>query len=124
PTIGWYDHKKLTCGCGFRQRYANRDLSLEVSTDKFESLYNEDVDLLIVMCPNCHLQFDRYEKVIQNQTNHKKHMAVLNIAQLVALYMGADPYKVLGIQTHTIRVEPLLDKLGIEYDDREDKIHD
>ena len=76
------------------------------------------------MCPNCHLQFDRYEKVIQNQTNHKKHMAVLNIAQLVALYMGADPYKVLGIQTHTIRVEPLLDKLGIEYDDREDKIHD
>ncbi|OED30900.1 ferredoxin:CoB-CoM heterodisulfide reductase subunit HdrB [Methanosphaera sp. WGK6] len=123
PTIGWYDHKKLTCGGGFRQRYANRELSLEASTDKFESLYKEGVDLLLVMCPNCHLQFDRYEQVIQEQTGHKQYMAVLNIAQLVALYMGADPYKVLGIQTHTVNVEPLLDKLGIEYES-EDNLHE
>ncbi|WP_455646104.1 ferredoxin:CoB-CoM heterodisulfide reductase subunit HdrB [Methanosphaera sp.] len=123
PTIGWYDHKKLTCGGGFRQRYANRELSLEASTDKFESLYNEGVDLLLVMCPNCHLQFDRYEQVIQKQTGHEQYMAVLNIAQLVALYMGADPYKVLGIQTHTVNVEPLLDKLGIKYES-EDNLHE
>lgn len=124
PTIGWYDHKKLTCGGGFRQRYANRELSLEASTDKFESLYKEDVDVLLVMCPNCHLQFDRYEQVIQNHTHHKKYMAVLNIAQLIALYMGADPYKIVGIQTHTVNVEPILDKVGIEYDSREDYLHD
>lgn len=124
PTIGWYDHKKLTCGGGFRQRYANRELSLEASTDKFESLYKEDVDLLLVMCPNCHLQFDRYEQVIQNHTHHKKYMAVLNIAQLIALYMGADPYKIVGIQTHTVNVEPILDKVGIEYDSKEDYLHD
>lgn len=124
PTIGWYDHKRLTCGCGFRQRYANRELSLEASTDKFESLYKEDVDLLLVMCPNCHLQFDRYEQVIQNKTQHKKHMVVLNIAQLVALYMGGNPYEILGIQTHTVKVEPILDKLGIEYDCREDSLHE
>lgn len=124
PTIGWYDHKTLTCGCGFRQRYANRDLSLEASEDKFESLYKEEVDLLITMCPNCHLQFDRYEKVMQEKTGHKHYMAVLNIAQLVALYMGADPYKVLGIQTHSVNVEPLLDKLKITYNKQEDYLHD
>ncbi|WP_308575412.1 ferredoxin:CoB-CoM heterodisulfide reductase subunit HdrB [uncultured Methanosphaera sp.] len=122
-TIGWYNHKTLTCGCGFRQRYANRDLSLEVSEDKFESLYEEGVDILVVMCPNCHLQFDRYENVIQKQTGHKHHMAVLNIAQLVALYMGADPYKILGIQTHTTNVEPILDKLKIPYNPEEDYLH-
>ncbi|MCD7781559.1 MAG: CoB--CoM heterodisulfide reductase iron-sulfur subunit B family protein [Methanosphaera sp.] len=119
-TIGWYDHKKLTCGCGFRQRYANRELSLETSKDKLESLYNEDADLLLVICPNCHLQFDRYEKVIQDETKHEKYMPVLNIAQFVALYMGADPYKTIGIQTHTVNVEPLLDKLGIEYEGVDD----
>lgn len=124
PTIGWYDHKRLTCGCGFRQRYANRELSLEASTDKFESLYKEDVDVLLVMCPNCHLQFDRYERVIQQHTGHKKHMVILNIAQLIALYMGAHPYKTVGIQTHTTNVEPILDKLGIEYDSGEDSLHD
>lgn len=43
-------------------------------------------------------------------------MVILNIAQLIALYMGAHPYKTVGIQTHTTNVEPILDKLGIEYD--------
>jgi heterodisulfide reductase subunit B len=47
----------------------------------------------------------------------------MNIAQLLALYMGADVYDVLGIQTHTVRVEPLLDKLNVEYDSEGDKLH-
>jgi len=37
--------------------------------------------------------------------------------------MGADPYKVLGIQTHTVNVEPLLEKLGIDYNPEEDTLH-
>ncbi len=118
-TIGWYDHKKLTCGSGFRQRYANRELSLEASIDKFESLFEQDVDVLLVMCPNCQLQFDRYEDVIQEDKTDKNYMAVLNITQLIALYMGADPYKTLGIQTHSVKIETLLDKLGIDYDKEE-----
>ncbi|MBR0471631.1 MAG: CoB--CoM heterodisulfide reductase iron-sulfur subunit B family protein [Methanosphaera sp.] len=123
PTIGWYDQKPRHCGGGFRQRYANRELSLDATVDKFESLHKENVDLLLVMCPNCHLQFDRYEQVLEEKTGDKHYFAVLNIAQLVALYMGADPYKILGIQTHTVNVEPLLDKLGIDYDSREDTLH-
>ena len=124
PTIGWSDHKRLTCGNGFRQRYANRQLSLEATMDKFDSLFEEKVDVLLVMCPNCQIQFDRYEELIQRQKEEKHYMAVLNIAQLVALYMGADPYKVLGIQTHTVNVEPLLDKLGVEYNSEEDYLHE
>ena len=50
-------------------------------------------------------------------------LVIENIAQLVALYMGADPYKVVGIQTHTVNVEPLLDKLGIDYNPEEDTLH-
>lgn len=123
PTIKWYDQKPRHCGGGFRQRYANRQLSLDATVDKFESLHKEKIDLLLVMCPNCHLQFDRYEQVLEEKTGNKHYFAVLNIAQLVALYMGADPYKVLGIQTHSVNVEPLLDKLNIEYDSTEDKLH-
>ncbi len=114
-TIGWYDHKKMTCGSGFRQRYANKELSLAVTEEKFESLYEQDVELLVHMCPNCHLQFDRYQHIIEEQAGHKYNMVHLNVSQLVALYMGADPYKILGIQTHSVSVEPLLDKLGIDY---------
>ncbi|MBE6485647.1 MAG: heterodisulfide reductase subunit B [Methanosphaera stadtmanae] len=123
PALQWYDHKPRHCGSGFRQRYANRELSLDATVDKFESLHKEKVDVLLVMCPNCQLQFDRYEQVLEDMTGDKHYFAVMNIAQLVALYMGADPYKVLGIQTHTVNVEPLLDKLGIEYDSTEDTLH-
>ena len=123
PTIEWYDQKPRHCGSGFRQRYANRDLSLDATVDKFMSLHKEKIDLLLVMCPNCQVQFDRYEYILEEKTGDKHYYAVLNIAQLVALYMGADPYKVLGIQTHTVTLEPLLDKLGIEYDSKEDTLH-
>ncbi len=116
-TIGWYDHKKLTCGSGFRQRYANRELSIASTKDKLSGLLEDEVDVLLVLCPNCQLQFDRYEDIIQEDKPKKSHMVVLNITQLIALYMGADPYKVVGIQTHSVKVEKLLDKLGIEYDE-------
>ena len=59
PAIKWYDQKPMHCGSGFRQRYANRELSLDATVDKFESLHKEKVDVLLVMCPNCQLQFDR-----------------------------------------------------------------
>ncbi|WP_394339556.1 ferredoxin:CoB-CoM heterodisulfide reductase subunit HdrB [Methanosphaera sp. BMS] len=121
--LKWYDQKPRHCGGGFRQRYANRELSLDATVDKFESLHKENVDVLLVMCPNCQLQFDRYEQVLEDKTGSKHYFAVMNIAQLLALYMGADVYNVLGIQTHTVRVEPLLDKLNIEYDDKGDKLH-
>ncbi len=123
PALKWYDHKPRHCGGGFRQRYANRELSLDATVDKFKSLHKEKVDVLLVMCPNCQLQFDRYEQVLEDMTGDKHYFAVMNIAQLVALYMGADPYKVVGIQTHTVNVEPLLDKLGIEYNSEEDTLH-
>jgi len=34
----------------------------------------------------------------------------------VGLLLGWDPYEVVGIQAHTVPVEPLLDKIGIAYD--------
>ena len=64
PALKWYDHKPRHCGGGFRQRYANRELSLDATEDKFLSLHKENVDVLLVMCPNCQLQFDRYQQVL------------------------------------------------------------
>ena len=115
-TIGWYDHKRVTCGAGFRQRFTNNETSLEVTGDKLQALQDKDVDVLIHMCPNCHMQFDRYQPKIEEKLDTKFNIFHLNIAQFLALAMGADPYKVLGIQTHTVPIEPLLDKLGIEYE--------
>ena len=50
-TIGWYDHKRATCGTGFRQRYSNPDLSFTATADKMNSLADEDIDILVHLCP-------------------------------------------------------------------------
>lgn len=108
--VDWYDFKKATCGAGFSQRFANRDLSLSATRDKLHSLEGK-ADVMLHMCPNCQMQFDRYQPVLEKELGRKIGLIHLNITQLAALAMGADPYEVVGIQTHTIPVEDLIDRI-------------
>jgi heterodisulfide reductase subunit B len=112
-TIGWFDQKRLTCGAGFSQRFTNNELSLKVTAEKLMSLKDNQTDILLHMCPNCQMQFDRYQPVIEKKLNEKFNLFHLNISQFLALALGADPYSVVGVQTHTIPLEPLLQSLDI-----------
>jgi heterodisulfide reductase subunit B len=110
-TVDWYDRKTNTCGNGFRQRYMNKELSFSITAEKLMSLKENGVDILLHMCPNCQLQFDRNQKVIGESLGVEFNIICLNISQFLALALGADPYKVVGVQTHTTPVEPILDKI-------------
>jgi len=110
-TVDWYDRKRNTCGAGFRQRFTNLDLSLSVTGEKLTSLQENEVDILLHMCPNCQMQFDRYQPTIEKRLDTKFDIVHLNISQFIALAIGADPYKVLGVQTHTVPVDPILKKI-------------
>ena len=112
-TVDWYDYKRTTCGAGFRQRFTNLDLLLSVTTDKLLSLKENNVDILIHMCPNCQMQFDRYQPKIEEMLNTKFNIVHLNISQFIALAFGADPYKVIGVQTHTVPLDPILEKIKL-----------
>ena len=59
------------------------------------------------------MQFDRYQPKIEKMLDTKFNIVHLNISQFIALAMGADPYKVIGVQTHTVPVEPLLEKIKL-----------
>lgn len=104
-TIGFYDHKRTTCGTGFTQRYSNPELSKKVTGEKLLSLKEEDVDILVHLCPNCHIQFDRYQNLIGDELNEEFNIIHLNIAQFIAIAMGADFKTVIGTQTHTVPIE-------------------
>lgn len=110
-TIGWYDFKRSTCGSGFSQRFVHKKHSLTVTLDKLKSLKENRTNILIHLCPNCHVQFDRYQNYIGDKIGEEFDIVHLNIAQFLALAMGADPYDVVGIQTHTVAVEPILKDL-------------
>jgi len=120
--IAWYNNKRATCGAGFRQRFVNRDLSMKVTADKLLTLKDNRVDILVHMCPNCQMQFDRYQPFLAKELNTDFNIFHLNIVQLIAFIIGADPYKVVGIQTHTVPIEPLIEKIeAISHETSEEK---
>lgn len=111
PT-GAYNEKSLHCGAGFRQRFVNPSISLAVTQQKLRRLADEHIDVLVHMCPNCHVQYDRYHDIISASAGEEYPFVHLHVQQLLALALGADPESVVGIQSHSQDVEPFLERIG------------
>lgn len=109
---GAYNEKQTHCGAGFRQRFVNPSISLGVTQKKLQRLAEEQIDVLVHMCPNCHVQFDRYHDVISATAGEDYPFVHLHVQQLLALALGADPEKVVGVQSHSQDVEPFLERIG------------
>lgn len=76
-------------------------------------------DMIITNCPGCHYFMDRWQYVIAEQTRktygqNGYGIPVFTYEEVAGLTLGYNPWD-LGLQTHQVAVEPLLDKIGIEY---------
>ena len=117
-----YPERRHCCGFGFRQYLvkANRGYSLSNTHKKFESMEPFHPDLIITNCPGCPYFLDRWQYVI-SEMNGKTYgengygIPVFTYEELAGMVLGYDPWD-LGLQMHQVAVEPLLDKIGIEYD--------
>jgi heterodisulfide reductase subunit B1 len=112
PT-GNYNEKTLHCGAGFRNRFVNPSISMAVTRQKLRRLTEEGVDVLVHMCPNCHVQYDRYHDIISASSQESYPFVHLHVQQLLALALGADPEKVVGVQSHSQNVDPFLERIGL-----------
>ncbi len=106
-----YKEKDLCCGSGKMQRYTARDLSLQITARKIESIINEDADLILVVCPSCLAVLDNAQMELEILERLDSRIPVLHITQLIALLLGFDPNETLGIQVHTTPVTPFIEKL-------------
>jgi len=116
-----YPERRHCCGFGFRQYLvmANRGYSVSNSKKKFESMQPYLPDFIVANCPGCSMFLDRWQYTIaelEGITYDKNGMGipVLTYEEMAGLVMGYSPWE-LGLQMHQVSVEPLLDKLGIEY---------
>ncbi len=109
---GNYPEKTTHCGAGFRQIFVNPSLSLAVTREKLKRLAAEKIDVLVHMCPNCSVQFDRYHDAISETTGEEYPFVHLHVQQLLALALGADPDTVCGVESHSQNLEPLLERIG------------
>ena len=99
---------------------ANRGYSLSNTHKKFESMEPYHPDLIITNCPGCPYFLDRWQYVISEQTGktygqNGYGIPALTYEEVAGLVLGYDPWD-LGLQLHQVAVEPLLDKMGVEYD--------
>lgn len=117
-----YPERRHCCGFGFRNYLvqANRGFSIANSQKKFESMAPFKPDFIVTNCPGCPMFLDRWqyavsemEGITYGENNHG--IPVLTYEEMAGLVLGYDPW-VLGMQMHQIDVEPLLDKMGIDYD--------
>ena len=77
-------------------------------------------DLIITNCPGCNYFLDRWQYVIEEMEGktygtNGQGIPVLTYEELAGLVLGYDPWD-MGMQMHQTNVEPLLDKMGIDYD--------
>jgi len=117
-----YPERRHCCGFGFRQYLvqANRGYSIACSQKKFESMKLYKPDLIITNCPGCPMFLDRWQYAIaemEGVTYGENGMGipVFTYEEVAGLVLGYDPWD-LGLQVHQVSCEPVLDKIGIEYD--------
>ena len=115
-----YPERRHCCGMGFRQCMIrpNRSFTVACARKKFESMAPFDPDLIITNCPGCSLVLDREQWAVNETTGASFQIPVLNYAELAGLLLGWDPYDVVGLQGHTVPVEPLLEQIGIPQSSR------
>jgi len=117
-----YPERRHCCGFGFRQYLvqANRGYSISASKKKFESMESFKPDFIITNCPGCNFFMDRWQYALAEMEGktydaNGNGIPVLTYEELAGLVLGFDPW-VIGLQMHQVDVEPLLIKMGIEYD--------
>jgi heterodisulfide reductase subunit B1 len=110
-----YPERRHCCGMGFRQCMItpNRGSTIASVNKKIVSMLPFEPDLIVTNCPGCEVFLDKGQWALHELTGHKRFIPTVTYMELAGLLLGWDPYEVVGIQFHTVPVEPLLEKIGI-----------
>jgi len=113
-----YPERRHCCGMGFRQCMIppNRGATMANTYKKLKSMAPFKPDLIVTNCPGCQVFLDKEQWAVHEMTGEKYFIPVITYQEMAGLLLGWDPYEVVGIDFHTVPVEPLLDKMGIPYD--------
>jgi heterodisulfide reductase subunit B len=104
-----YMHK--TRCCGGLLRGVSEELADKLARDKLYNITDVDADCIVTVCPFCFLQLDTGQLIVNRKFDEPYHLPVLHYPELLNLAMGMDP-KDIGLQTHRIRTDSIMNKIG------------
>jgi heterodisulfide reductase subunit B len=94
-----YEEKHMCCGAGGGVRARIPEIAQSITKEKLDNMKATSVELILDVCPLCHLQLDRTQELIGGYD-----IPVLHISQLLGLAFGVEE-KILGFGPHAIPVE-------------------
>lgn len=117
-----YPERRHCCGFGFRQYLvqANRGYSVSNTAKKFDSMKPYKPDLVLTNCPGCNMFMDKWQYTIReiegiSYGENGQSIPILTYEELAGLVLGDNPWD-LGLQYHMVQSEPLLRKMGVQFD--------
>ncbi|QEE17389.1 CoB--CoM heterodisulfide reductase subunit B [Promethearchaeum syntrophicum] len=95
-----YKDKMMCCGAGGAVRGGMKEVSLDFTYEKLLNMRKAGVDIIVVCCPFCHLQFDlgqiEINSIYKDKIAEPFKIPVIYYTQLLGLALGMDPFK-LGL---------------------------
>jgi heterodisulfide reductase subunit B len=117
-----YPERRHCCGFGFRQYLvqANRGYSMSNTIKKFNSMQPFKPDVVLTNCPGCTMFMDKWQYTAREMDGtvygqNGESIPVLTYEELGGLVMGYNPWD-LGLQFHMVQSEPLMKKMGVQFD--------
>ena len=92
-----YKDKQLCCGAGGGVRARTKDVAQKMTMQKMENINDVGANVIVDVCPFCHLQFDQGQEEVENK------VPVLHLSQLYVLAFGLQKER-MGVEAHTIPV--------------------
>ncbi len=108
----WYD----CCGFGFRHIISEREFTRSFAIDRKIKVAVDEAkaDVMIGHDTGCITTLDK-NQWIGKAVDKNYEMPILADCQLAAVLCGAHPYKIAQLHWHASAFEPLLEKLGINW---------
>jgi heterodisulfide reductase subunit B len=98
---------KMEC-CGNPLEKSDKELSLQMINNKFESIQEAGANCITLVCPACYQQFDFNQRELNKERETDYNFPVFYLSELVALAFGFKPEE-LGFNFHRVRPKELLE---------------
>lgn len=105
-----YKDKMMCCGAGGGLRSRDIDVTLDYTKEKLDNMIEAGVDIIVNVCPFCHLQFDVGQTEVNKKYGTNYDIPVFHLAQLYGLAMGLSREDIT-IDAQQISAEPAMAKL-------------